>query len=271
VLSQDSGFACSRPQILSLFELLGCDDYSDSGASISGVSVRGDAEVEAADRGHGSSVVCGKLDVDAGVTVCVESEVLHPIACASAGSARELLRFPDSFVQAECIDSTGSDHRSVWFDSEFHDEPELKRFNSGLVQASSKSQYHDSDMLQMPMLEQQLETDQDVSEPQLKRFCSPLRSELTSGDYGADRFQATKIRSQRDHHVCDHASIFVQDPSFSVLACNNFGVLINPDYHQDEPELQRFDSSVDKHYFSVDQSLSVVDSCGDYNFSVFPQ
>ena len=75
MLSQDSGSACSRPQILSLFELLGYDDYSDSGASISGVSVRGDAEVEAADRGHGSSVVCGKLDVDAGVTFCVESEV----------------------------------------------------------------------------------------------------------------------------------------------------------------------------------------------------
>ena len=44
--------------------------------------------------------------------------------------------------------------------------------------------------------------------------------------------------------------------------------MINPDYHQDEPELKRFDSSVDKHYFSVDQSLSVVDSCGDYNQDV---
>ena len=71
LLSPESGSACSCPHVLSLFELLGCGEDKCGGTvvSVSGGCVCQEVVVEAADRGHDSSFLCGQLDIDAGVAV----------------------------------------------------------------------------------------------------------------------------------------------------------------------------------------------------------
>ena len=117
--------------------------------------------------------------------------------------------------QAEFV---GLDCRSVWFGRDVHDEPELKRFDSGLAPPVT----HVARGPGPHSLRNHGDRD-NGTEPLLKRFCLSDRTQGADCDnLGADSRSGTKIGSQVGQHSCEQHTRSVPFTDCLMSACNNF-------------------------------------------------